>query len=128
MELKSSVSTSFPLLKISKLDLLTFYPGSPTTVADELQRWIDVADVDGFNLSYATIPGTFEDIIEHLIPELRRRGVLQREYAVPGGTLRENLGLGGPRLSESHYGSQFKWRAGEDVPAYLRSSGETEKS
>ena len=55
--------------------------GSPQTVADILQKWVDEAEVDGFNLSYATTPGTFEDLITYLWPELRRRGVLQDEYA-----------------------------------------------
>lgn len=53
-------------------------------------RWVDVADVDGFNFSYATIPGTLDDLIEFLIPELRRRGVFWHDYAVVGGTVREN--------------------------------------
>jgi FMN-dependent oxidoreductase (nitrilotriacetate monooxygenase family) len=96
--------------------------GSPTTVADELERWAEVADVDGFNLSYASIPETFDDIIEHLLPELRRRGLVWRDYAVPGGTLRENyLGVqGNKRLSDSHPGAKYFWKAGEEVPAYTK--------
>lgn len=47
--------------------------GSPTTVADALQTWIDVADGDGFNLCYAVAHKTFQDIVEHLVPELQRR-------------------------------------------------------
>lgn len=31
--------------------------GSAKTVAAELQKWVDEADVDGFNFSYATVPG-----------------------------------------------------------------------
>ena len=64
--------------------------GSPTTVADELERWVDVGGVDGFNLAYVITPGTFEDIAEHLTPELRRRGLLAAD-ARPGATLRERL-------------------------------------
>lgn len=37
--------------------------GSPTTVADELERWVEVAGVDGFNLAHITNPGTSENII-----------------------------------------------------------------
>lgn len=96
--------------------------GSPKTVADELQRWIEVADVDGFNLSYATVPGTFDDIIEHLLPELQSRNVVWGDYAVPGGTLRENFtGVKGQkRLSDDHHGSKFKWNAGEAEPQYAK--------
>ncbi|KAJ4377225.1 hypothetical protein N0V83_000048 [Neocucurbitaria cava] len=49
--------------------------GSPATVADELERWVREADVDGFNVGYVTTPGSFEDVVELLVPELRRRGI-----------------------------------------------------
>jgi hypothetical protein len=96
--------------------------GSPKTVADELERWIEVANVDGFNFSYATIPETFDDIIEFLIPELRKRGLIWEDYAVPGGTLRENyLGVKGQyRLSDTHPGAKYFWKAGEEVPPYAK--------
>jgi alkanesulfonate monooxygenase SsuD/methylene tetrahydromethanopterin reductase-like flavin-dependent oxidoreductase (luciferase family) len=96
--------------------------GSPTTVADELERWVEVADVDGFNFSYASVPETFDDIIKFLIPELRKRGVFWDDYAVPGGTLRENyLGKKGlSRLSDTHPGAKYFWKAGEEIPAYAR--------
>ena len=81
--------------------------GSPTTVADILQKWVDVAEVDGFNLSYATTPGTFEDLIKYLWPELHKRGVLQTEYAA--STMRENFlqDGGGPRVRKGHPATQF---------------------
>lgn len=102
--------------------------GGPKTVADELARWVREADVDGFNLSYATTPGTFDDIIEFLLPELRRRGVFWEDYAVPGGTLRENYtGVeGGKRLAETHQGSKFVWRAGEEEAGFIREQREKE--
>lgn len=76
--------------------------GSPSTVADTLQRWVDEAGIDGFNISYATTPGTFQDLITYLWPELRQRGVLQTEYA--GRSMRENYlqDGGGPRAREGH--------------------------
>lgn len=82
--------------------------GSATTVADILETWINEAEVDGFNLSYATTPGTFEDMIKYLWPELRRRGVLQTEYS--GKTMRESfLGDGGgPRVRKGHPANRFK--------------------
>ncbi|KAH8590574.1 luciferase-like domain-containing protein [Bisporella sp. PMI_857] len=96
--------------------------GNAKTCADELERWAEVSDVDGFNLSYATIPETFDDLIEHLVPELRRRGLIWDDYAVPGGTLRENyLGVKGKnRLADSHPGAKYFWKAGEEVPAYAK--------
>lgn len=83
--------------------------GSPKTVADILQRWIDEADIDGFNISYAINPGDFEDIVTWLLPELRSRGVFWEDYA--GTTTRENYfqdGLG-PRLRPDHPGYKYKW-------------------
>ena len=81
--------------------------GSPQTVANIMQRWVDDAEVDGFNLSYATTPGTFEDLIKYLWPELHRRGVLQKEYA--GTTMRENYlqDGAGPRARKGHPATKF---------------------
>jgi FMN-dependent oxidoreductase (nitrilotriacetate monooxygenase family) len=78
--------------------------GSPQTVVDEMERWVDVADVDGFNLAYAITPGTFEDLVELVVPELRRRGLLPELYA--GRTLREELS-GQVRLRADHPGARF---------------------
>ena len=94
--------------------------GSVQTVADELERWVSVGDVDGFNLSYASVPDTFDDIITYLIPELQRRGVFHTDYEVPGGSMRENMyGVQGQtRLPETHPGATYFWRGGEAVPKY----------
>lgn len=61
--------------------------GTPAQVADHLEEWVREADVDGFNISYALKPGTFVDVIELLLPELRRRGLFWEDYAVPGGLI-----------------------------------------
>lgn len=37
------------------------------------------------------MPQTFEDVVELLIPELRRRSLFWEDYCVPGATYRENL-------------------------------------
>ncbi|CRZ15509.1 LLM class flavin-dependent oxidoreductase [Mycolicibacterium neworleansense] len=80
--------------------------GSPTEVADELERWVDEAGVDGFNLAYVTTPGTFVDFARHVVPELRRRG------RIPGhherATLRERLGGAGPLLAAEHPGATYR--------------------
>lgn len=83
--------------------------GSPSIVADTMQTWIDEAQIDGFNLSYATNPSTFEDMVKYLWPELRRRGVLQQTYA--GSTMRENyLQDGkGPRARDGHPARTCTW-------------------
>jgi alkanesulfonate monooxygenase SsuD/methylene tetrahydromethanopterin reductase-like flavin-dependent oxidoreductase (luciferase family) len=85
--------------------------GSPKTVADFLQRWIDESGVDGFNISYVVNPGDFEDIVKWLLPELRARGVFWDDYVA--STTRENyLGDGlGPKLRKDHPGAQYTWSA-----------------
>jgi hypothetical protein len=75
-------------------------------VADELQQWVEDTDVDGFNLAYAVTHETFADIVEHLVPELQRRGAYRTEYTP--GTLREKLFGGGPRLPETHPGAGYR--------------------
>lgn len=80
--------------------------GSPEEVADFLQDWVEETDVDGFNLAYAITPGTFEDIVEFIVPELQRRGVYQTEYTP--GTLRQKLHGRGDRLPEEHRGAGFR--------------------
>ena len=37
------------------------------------------------------MPQTYSDVVEMLIPELRRRGIFWDGYCVPGGTYRENM-------------------------------------
>jgi long-chain alkane monooxygenase len=81
--------------------------GGPETVADEMERWVGEADVDGFNLAYVITPGTFADVIEHVVPELQRRGIYRTGY--DGTTLRENfLGAGQRRLRDDHPGARFR--------------------
>jgi FMN-dependent oxidoreductase (nitrilotriacetate monooxygenase family) len=100
--------------------------GSPTTVADELERWVEVSGVDGFNLAHITNPGTFEDIIEYLLPELRRRGLFRTEVEREGATARE-VYIGSKRLPDDHPGSKYKWQAGEKIPQYqLKEEAEEE--
>ncbi|MEO8282272.1 MAG: LLM class flavin-dependent oxidoreductase [Pseudarthrobacter sp.] len=67
--------------------------GSPETVAAELRRWRDEADIDGINLSYTTKPGGWEDFIELALPELRAQGVIaeKRDEDREPVTLREKI-------------------------------------
>src|ERR1022692_1135236 len=58
-------------------------------------------------------PDSYETAVELLVPVLQRRGLMWDDYAVPGGTFRENLyGIPGQTsLPEHHPGSKFKWNA-----------------
>jgi hypothetical protein len=91
-----------------------FHPapvGTPEMVADVFEEWINEADVDGFNISYTVSPGSFEDVVGLLRPELVKRGLMWEDYDVPGGTLRENLEGGKGRIGvrEDHYAHRFKY-------------------
>ncbi|KAH7130179.1 luciferase-like domain-containing protein [Dendryphion nanum] len=84
--------------------------GSPKTVADELEKWVQEADVDGFNIGYVTTPGSFEDVVDLLIPELRRRGIYPEQEEIEGLTAREKVyGKGQKGLRADHIGSGYKY-------------------
>jgi len=55
-------------------------------------------------------PGSAEDIVELLVPELQRRGLYWLDYPAPGGTIRENVGNvpGKPFLSKDHPGAKIE--------------------
>jgi hypothetical protein len=74
-------------------------------------KWIDNADIDGFNIAYISNPGSFEDVVNLLIPVLREREMIFDDYAVKGGTFRENLlrQPGQKHLRKDHYGAQFSY-------------------
>lgn len=106
--------------------------GTPEMVADFFEEWWREGDLDGFNVNCTfptstdciiyvpeligadvTNPGSFEDVVELLIPELQKRGIYWNDYAVPGGTARENLyGKEGEKLlALEHPGAKFRWNA-----------------
>ncbi|WP_027466248.1 LLM class flavin-dependent oxidoreductase [Curtobacterium sp. UNCCL17] len=80
--------------------------GGGATIADRLQEIQELTDVDGFNLAYAVTPGTWEDVIEFVIPELRARGAYPEEYG--SGSLRQKLHGRGDRLPDEHRGASFR--------------------
>ncbi|EXJ85308.1 hypothetical protein A1O3_05983 [Capronia epimyces CBS 606.96] len=90
---------------------LTAPVGTAAEVADVMERWMDEADVDGFNVQQYVTGESFKDVVDLLVPELQRRGLYWDDYPVPGGTLRENLhGIKGQKLVKAdHPAHQFKW-------------------
>ena len=73
--------------------------GTPQTIADEMQKWLESEGSDGFTVMFPYLPGGLDDFVERVVPELQRRGLYRREYE--GNTLRENLGL--PRPSNRFF-------------------------
>lgn len=69
------------------------FVGTPTQIVDEMEEWFNSA-CDGFVLAAHYIPGTYEDFVRMVVPELQRRGLHRTEYAGP--TLRDTLNLPRP--------------------------------
>ncbi|WP_298609798.1 LLM class flavin-dependent oxidoreductase [uncultured Thiothrix sp.] len=82
------------------------FVGSASTVADQLQEWIEDTDLDGFNLAYVVAHETFEDVVGYLVPELQSRGVYPKEYRE--GTLREKLFGEGAYLPDNHPAARYR--------------------
>jgi FMN-dependent oxidoreductase (nitrilotriacetate monooxygenase family) len=70
--------------------------GSPKDVADKFEEYFTAPACDGFVIGATSVPGTYEDFVRLVVPELQRRGLFQKEYQGP--TLRENLGLPRPEV------------------------------
>ena len=70
--------------------------GSANEIADRMEEWFTTPACDGFVISATCIPGTYEDFVRLVVPELQRRGLHQKDYA--GTTLRENLGFARPEV------------------------------
>jgi FMN-dependent oxidoreductase (nitrilotriacetate monooxygenase family) len=80
--------------------------GTPATIADTMQEWLESEASDGFNVMFPYLPEGLDDFVERVVPELQRRGIFRREYE--GRTLRENLGL-------PWVGNRFFGRPGSDT-------------
>jgi len=65
--------------------------GTPEQIVDFMMEWMDGGAADGFNIIPSHLPVAIEDFVEHVVPELQRRGVYRTAYE--GHTLRENLGV-----------------------------------
>lgn len=66
--------------------------GTAQDVADQLIAIIDSGAADGFVVSPAFLPDTFEDFVGEVVPLLQARGYLRRGYA--GGHLRDLIAEG----------------------------------
>lgn len=71
--------------------------GSPQTVADQMQQWLEEEGADGFVVMPPYMPDGAERFLTQVVPELQKRGVFRTEYE--GTTLREHLGLAVPGVA-----------------------------
>ena len=54
--------------------------GTPATIADEMEEWLETEGSDGFTIMFPYLPGGLEDFVNQVIPELQRRNLFRREY------------------------------------------------
>ncbi|WP_327001885.1 NtaA/DmoA family FMN-dependent monooxygenase [Dactylosporangium sp. NBC_01737] len=87
--------------------------GDPEQVADEIERWLDEVGIDGINLLQYHSHDTARDFIELVVPVLRDRGRLRRDYD-DRETLRDRIFGDGDRLPDRHYGTRY--RGGAHLP------------
>jgi len=96
------------LHEVTRFDRGPFFAvGTASEVVDQIEKWVAATDLDGFNLRQFLTPGTAEDFVELVVPELQRRGLYRRKYEE--ATLRERLfGNGNPRLPAEHPGAHYR--------------------
>ncbi|SNT52163.1 LLM class flavin-dependent oxidoreductase [Rhodococcoides kyotonense] len=63
--------------------------GTPESIADEIEAWIDAGAADGFNLMPPLYPHSLTEFIDHVVPILQERRLFRREYTT--STLRDHL-------------------------------------
>ncbi len=71
------------------------FSGTPKTIADEMEEWLETNACDGFNVMFPYVPGGLDEFVDRVVPELQRRGLFRTEYE--GTTLRDHLGLPRPK-------------------------------
>ncbi len=59
-----------------------------------MAEWMAAKGADGFNLMPLALPGSLDDFVDLVVPELQKLGVFRTAYS--DGTLRDNLGLAKP--------------------------------
>ena len=100
--------------------------GDPEEVTEELIRWHEISGVDGFNFTYAVTPGSFEDLVEYVIPLLQEKGYAQRNMQlmkmVNPLTYRESIyGAGNGFLRPDHPAYNLRWKAEESKEEFEES-------
>ncbi|MCT4352217.1 NtaA/DmoA family FMN-dependent monooxygenase [Streptomyces sp. Je 1-79] len=70
------------------------FVGSPATVADSIDAFVQADAADGFILVPHITPGGLDGFADTVVPLLQERGVFRHDYT--GTTLRDHLGLAHP--------------------------------
>jgi alkanesulfonate monooxygenase SsuD/methylene tetrahydromethanopterin reductase-like flavin-dependent oxidoreductase (luciferase family) len=65
--------------------------GTAKDIAEEMAEIVASEAADGFVVSPAFLPDTFEDFVDGVVPILQDKGLFRRDYQ--GTTLRDHLGI-----------------------------------
>ncbi|WP_369803381.1 NtaA/DmoA family FMN-dependent monooxygenase [Mycobacterium sp. E2699] len=68
------------------------FVGTPVSIADEIDTYIQADACDGFILVPHLTPHGLDEFVDRVVPLLQERGAFRTEYT--GETLRDHLGLG----------------------------------
>ena len=83
--------------------------GTPNEVAEQIAGIVEETGLDGFNFTPFVSPGSYTDLIEHVVPELQRIGLMRTERV--NATFRQRLfGSASSRLSASHPAARYRVR------------------
>ncbi|MER2299128.1 MAG: NtaA/DmoA family FMN-dependent monooxygenase, partial [Pseudomonas sp.] len=84
--------------------------GTAQQVADSIEEHARISGTSGYMLNPLTSPGTLEDFVELVVPELQKRGLYRT--SPQSGSLRSRLRAdGSSRLPESAYGASYRFPA-----------------
>jgi long-chain alkane monooxygenase len=90
-----------------------FTAGTPETVADAIEGWLDDVGIDGINLLQYHSYDTARDFVELVVPMLRDRGRLRTSYDTKE-SLRDRIFGAGDRLPDRHHATRY--RNGANLP------------
>ncbi len=65
------------------------FVGTPKSIADQMEAYMDAVGGDGFMLSPIYCPGAIEEFVDLVVPELQRRNLFRTDYS--GVTQRDHL-------------------------------------
>ncbi|WP_433193475.1 NtaA/DmoA family FMN-dependent monooxygenase [Nocardia sp. CA-107356] len=80
------------------------FVGTPASVAEQIDTYVQADAADGFILVPHLTPGGLDEFVDRVVPELQERGSFRTEYT--GATLREHLGLRHPHRNRTLEGAR----------------------
>ncbi|GAB3535158.1 LLM class flavin-dependent oxidoreductase [Arthrobacter tecti] len=81
--------------------------GTPNHVAEQIASIVEETNLDGFNYTPFVSPGSYLDLVELVVPELQRMGLVRTHHST--STFRERLfGPGKSHLPSNHPAAQFR--------------------